>query len=66
MRFCSGNGSGGRPWLGRLEKVAAPATCLLAALESMYGAHIDLIVAHPGVVRMLFDERQLCWQEDLV
>lgn len=42
--------------LGRLELATAPVRSPLAALENVFGAHIDLIIAHPGVTRMLFSE----------
>lgn len=44
--------------LSRVEKAAANAANPLAALEAVFMTHIDFIVAHPGVPRMLFGELQ--------
>lgn len=44
--------------LGRIEESAARSDSPLAALESMFMAHIDFVCEHPGVPRMLFGELQ--------
>lgn len=44
--------------LGRIEKSASRNASPLAALESMFMAHIDFVCEHPGVPRMLFGELQ--------
>lgn len=44
--------------LARVDKAAQAATSPLAALEAMYMAHVDFVVEHPGVPRMLFGELQ--------
>lgn len=44
--------------LARLDKAAHSATTPLAALEAMFLAHVDFVVEHPGVPRMLFGELQ--------
>lgn len=44
--------------LGRVDKAIAAAPSPLAALEAVFLAHIDFIVRHPGVPRMLFGELQ--------
>ncbi|MBL1241400.1 MAG: TetR/AcrR family transcriptional regulator [OCS116 cluster bacterium] len=44
--------------LSRVEKAAVNAANPLAALEAVFMTHIDFIVAHPGVPRMLFGELQ--------
>ena len=44
--------------LGRVEDVAAKADGPMAALEAMFLAHIDFVMQHPGVPRMLFGELQ--------
>ena len=44
--------------LARLDRAAASASDPLTALEAMFMAHIDFIVEHPGVPRMLFGELQ--------
>lgn len=44
--------------LGRIEKSAASNGSALAALESMFMAHVDFVCEHPGVPRMLFSELQ--------
>jgi AcrR family transcriptional regulator len=44
--------------LGRVEDVAAQADGPLAALEAMFLTHIEFVVQHPGVPRMLFGELQ--------
>ncbi|MCJ8324153.1 MAG: TetR/AcrR family transcriptional regulator [Rhizobiales bacterium] len=44
--------------LSRVKKAAANALNPLAALEAVFMTHVDFIVAHPGVPRMLFGELQ--------
>jgi len=44
--------------LGRIEKSASRNASPLAALRSMFMAHIDFVCEHPGVPRMLFGELQ--------
>jgi AcrR family transcriptional regulator len=44
--------------LARFQKAAFKAPTRMAALEAMFMAHIDFVVAHPGVPRMLFGELQ--------
>lgn len=44
--------------LKRVEHAASGAASPLAALEAMYMAHIDFVVEHPGVPRMMFGELQ--------
>lgn len=44
--------------LSRVKKAAANAANPLIALESVFMTHVDFIVAHPGVPRMLFGELQ--------
>ncbi|MDY0212281.1 MAG: TetR family transcriptional regulator [Desulfuromonadaceae bacterium] len=42
----------------RIELAAQQATTSLEALEAMFMAHIDFVVSHPGVPRMMFGELQ--------
>lgn len=44
--------------LGRVVKAIEAAPSPLAALEAAFMAHIDFVVQHPGVPRMLFGELQ--------
>lgn len=44
--------------LTRVNKAAEDATSPMAALEAVFMAHVDFIVEHPGVPRMLFGELQ--------
>ena len=44
--------------LGRVEDVAAKADGPLEALEAMFLTHIEFVIEHPGVPRMLFGELQ--------
>ena len=44
--------------LRRLDEAAAGAPGALDALEAMFMAHIEFIVLHPGVPRMLFGQLQ--------
>lgn len=44
--------------LSRLDKAAHSAPTPLAAVEAMFMAHVDFVVEHPGVPRMLFGELQ--------
>lgn len=44
--------------LGRVDKAIQAAPSPLAALEAAFMAHIDFVVQHPGVPRMLFGELQ--------
>lgn len=42
----------------RIELAAQSSTTALEALEAMFMAHIDFVVSHPGVPRMMFGELQ--------
>ncbi len=44
--------------IARLDKARQGATSPLAALEAMFMAHIEFVVKHPGVPRLLFGELQ--------
>jgi TetR/AcrR family transcriptional regulator len=44
--------------LDRVERAADQAATPLEALEAMFMAHIEFVVAHPGVPRMMFGELQ--------
>lgn len=44
--------------LARVDRAAEGVASPLAAMESMFMAHVDFIVRHPGVPRMLFGELQ--------
>lgn len=44
--------------LARVDKAAQAAMSPLAAIEAMFMAHVDFVVEHPGVPRMLFGELQ--------
>ncbi len=44
--------------LGKLDKAVQGAASPLAALEAMFTAHVDFVVRHPGVPRLLFGELQ--------
>lgn len=44
--------------LGRVDKAMQSAASPLAALEAMFMAHVQFVVEHPGVPRMLFGELQ--------
>ncbi len=44
--------------LSRIEKAIQTKSSPLAALESMFMAHVDFITEHPGIPRMLFGELQ--------
>ncbi|HSM11894.1 MAG TPA: TetR family transcriptional regulator [Lysobacter sp.] len=44
--------------MGRIDKAIKAAPSPLAALEAAFMAHIDFVVQHPGVPRMLFGELQ--------
>jgi AcrR family transcriptional regulator len=44
--------------LGRLAQAAQATKSPLAALEAMFTAHVEFVVEHPGVPRMLFGELQ--------
>ena len=44
--------------LSRTEKAVQAASSPLAALEAMFMAHVEFVVEHPGVPRMLFGELQ--------
>lgn len=44
--------------LSRVKKAADNADTPLLALEAVFMTHVDFIVAHPGVPRMLFGELQ--------
>lgn len=47
-----------RQLLGRVKKAMKAALSPLSALEAMFMAHIQFVVEHPGVPRMLFGELQ--------
>lgn len=44
--------------LSRMEKAARSASSPVAAIEAMFFAHVEFVVEHPGVPRMLFGELQ--------
>ena len=44
--------------LARVDKALQTATSPLAALEAMFMAHVEFVIEHPGVPRMLFGELQ--------
>lgn len=44
--------------LARIEKAADSARSPKAAIEAMFMAHVDFVIEHPGVPRMLFGELQ--------
>jgi len=44
--------------LARIDKAAATTGSALSALEAVFMAHIEFVIAHPGVPRMLFGELQ--------
>lgn len=44
--------------LSRVEKAASSVSSPLAAIEAMSMAHVEFVVEHPGVPRMLFGELQ--------
>jgi len=44
--------------LTRLDKAVASASGSVGALEALFMAHVEFIVEHPGVPRMLFGELQ--------
>ncbi|WP_018294393.1 TetR/AcrR family transcriptional regulator [Mariprofundus ferrooxydans] len=44
--------------LSRVDKAAKEASSPLAALEAVFGTHIDFVASHPGAPRMLFGELQ--------
>lgn len=44
--------------LSCLDQAAGSAASPVAAIEAMFMAHVDFVVAHPGVPRMLFGELQ--------
>jgi len=44
--------------MSRIEKALQGQASPIAALESMFMAHVDFITAHPGIPRMLFGELQ--------
>ena len=44
--------------MAKLNKVTQGATSPLAALEAMFMAHVEFVVKHPGVPRLLFGELQ--------
>lgn len=48
----------GKQLLARIDKAVNASTTPLAALESMFNAHVEFVIAHPGVPRMLFGELQ--------
>jgi TetR/AcrR family transcriptional regulator len=44
--------------MSRLEKAVTAEMSPLAALESMFMAHVEFVTEHPGIPRMLFGELQ--------
>lgn len=44
--------------LARVDKALQAATSPLAALEAMFMAHVEFVIEHPGVPRLLFGELQ--------
>lgn len=44
--------------LSRIERAAKDKVSPLAAMEAMFLAHVEFVVEHPGVPRMLFGELQ--------
>lgn len=44
--------------MARIEKALQGKSSSIAALESMFMAHVDFITEHPGIPRMLFGELQ--------
>ena len=44
--------------LARVDKALQTATSPLAALEAMFMAHVEFVIEHPGVPRLLFGELQ--------
>ena len=44
--------------IARLDKARQGAASPLAALEAMFMTHVDFVVKHPGVPRLLFGELQ--------
>lgn len=44
--------------LSRIERAAKDKVSSLAAMEAMFLAHVEFVVEHPGVPRMLFGELQ--------
>lgn len=44
--------------LSRIDKAADSASSPVGAIEAMFIAHVDFVVDHPGVPRMLFGELQ--------
>lgn len=44
--------------LGRLEHAIDGAPSSFAALKSMFRAHVDFVIDHPGIPRILFSELQ--------
>ncbi|MFA5170209.1 MAG: TetR/AcrR family transcriptional regulator [Sulfuriferula sp.] len=44
--------------LARIDRAAISAPTPLAGLEAVFFAHIEFVVAHPGVPRMIFGELQ--------
>ncbi|MCF6265931.1 MAG: TetR/AcrR family transcriptional regulator [Desulfuromusa sp.] len=44
--------------LARVDKVVQAAASPLAALEAVFETHVEFVVEHPGVPRMLFGELQ--------
>lgn len=48
----------GEQLLRRLQDAAASADSPISALEAVFKAHIEFVVAHPGVPRLVFHELQ--------
>lgn len=48
--------------LTRVDKALQAATSPLAALEAMFMAHVEFVIEHPGVPRLLFGELQRAGQ----
>lgn len=50
--------------LSRVDKAVQTASSPLAALEAMFMAHVEFVIEHPGVPRMLFGEMQRAEQTE--
>ncbi len=44
--------------LARLDRASAPNVSAVSALEAMFMTHVEFVVEHPGIPRMLFGELQ--------
>ncbi len=50
--------------LSRVDKAVQTASSPLAALEAMFMAHVEFVIEHPGVPRMIFGEMQRAEQTE--